>query len=188
MITKLQQSVRHGDFTKTKRAIIATLLLGGLAVPFFLPVKTEAQNGASDSDHINSADALVGTWKVDVTFNPATIPPTVASTFTRLDTYAPGGVMLASNNGPGAGGPASQGNWARVGHLQYAATELRLSFDPLHNFTGTTEIRTSITVSPGGNEFTAEFTTDIYSAGGNPVPLHPAGTFHGTRVAIEPLH
>jgi hypothetical protein len=159
-----------------------------LTIPLLFPVETEAKNGGSTYDGADRSDPLVGTWTVKVTFDPATVPPTVEPTFTRLDTYAPGGVLIESNNGPGAGGPGGQGNWVRVGHLHFATTELRLGFDEFNQFTGMTEIRTDIQVHPGGNEFTAQFVTEIYSAEGNPGPFHPAGTFHGTRLPVEPLH
>ena len=74
---------------------------------------------------------------------PTPLPPGTVLNFTRLETYDAGGGVVASNNGPGAGGPPGQGNWEPTGHHKFAATELRLGFDPAHSFTGTSKIRSS---------------------------------------------
>ena len=107
---------------------------------------------------------------------------------TRLTTCGPGGVLAESNIGTGTGGPPGQGNWVQIGRHQFAATELCLGFDAANTFTGTTKIRSSLTVNKGGDEFTAAVQTDTILPNGITLPFHPAGTAHGVRVPIEPLN
>jgi hypothetical protein len=183
----LNQPTRLPGLTKTKGLILASLIAGAMALPFLMPVQ-KAQADNKDSERSGNSDALVGTWLVQVSLDPASLPPGSTLNFTRLDTYCPGGVLLESNNGPGAGGPAGQGNWVAIGRHQFAATELRLGFDAANIFTGISKIRSSLIVNRGGDEFTATVQTDIILPNGITLPFHPAGTSHGTRVAIEPLN
>jgi len=187
MIKMFNHSTGLPHLTKTKGFILASLIAGAMALPFFIPAqKVQADNG--DFGRWGNPDALVGTWLVQVSLDPASLPPGSTLNFTRLDTYGPGGVVVASNNGPGAGGPPGQGNWVATGRHQFASTELRLGFDTAHIYTGISKIRSSLTVSRGGDEFTAAIQTDIILPNGTILPFHPGGTSHGTRVAIEPLN
>ena len=186
----LNQSTRLPRLTKTKGFILASLIVGALALPFLIPVQ-KAQADNEDSERGANPQALLGTWIAQVSLDPHTVPPGTPMNilnFTSLDTYDAGGGYVQSNNGPGAGQPPGQGNWVRTGQRQYAATELRLGFDAAHNFTGLNKIRTSLTLSESGDEFTASIQTDIFLPNGTLLPIHPAGTSHGTRVPIEPLN
>lgn len=187
MTNMLKQTTGLPRITKTKGLILASLIAGAMALPLFIP----AQKARADNNHFDRSgdpDALVGTWLVQVSLDPASLPPGSTLNFTRLDTYAPGGVLVASNNGPGAGGPPGQGNWIATRRHQFAATELRLGFDAANTYTGISKIRSSLTVGQGGDEFTATIQTDIILPNGVILPIHPSGTSHGTRVAIEPLN
>ena len=134
----LNQSTGLPRLTKTKGIILASLIAGALALPFFIP----AQKAQADNDNSGpgaNPHALLGTWIVQVSIDPHTVPPgTPASilNFTALDTFGAGGGFVSSNNGPGAGGPAGQGNWVRTGDRQFALTQLRLGFDADNNFAG----------------------------------------------------
>lgn len=173
--------------TISKSVILGSLVAAAMALPFFVPAhKAQAENDYTERSE--NSDALVGTWLVQVSLDPASVPPGATLNFTSLATYGPGGVLLESNNGPGAGGPPGQGNWVQTGRHRFAATELRLGFDAAHTFTGTSKIRSSLTVNKAGDEFTATVQTDIILPNGVILPFHPVGTSHGTRVAIEPLN
>jgi hypothetical protein len=175
--------------TKTKIAMLLSLSAAALAIPFLAPQTIKANDdGRDNADHGGNPDSLVGTWLVQVSLDPASLPPGSTLHFTRLETYGPGGVLIESNNGPGAGGPAGQGNWVPTGHHQFASTELRLGFDTANAFTGTSKIRSILTVNRGGDEFNAKIQTDIILPNGITLPFHPAGTSHGIRVPIEPLN
>ena len=174
--------------TKIKGFILASLIAGAMAMTFLLPVrKAQADNGDSGRGGGNP-DALLGTWIVQVSIDPTTVPPGSLLSFTALQTYDAGGGFVVSNSGPGAGGPAGQGNWVRTGDRQFVLTQLRLGFDADNNFTGLNKIRSILTLDKRGNEFTEIAQVDIILPNGTVLPFHPVATSHGTRVAIEPLN
>jgi len=181
------QSTRLPRLTKTKGFILASLIAGAMALPVLMPVQ-KAQADNEDSERRGNPHALLGTWIVQVSLDANTVPPGTPLNFTRLETYGAGGGFVDSNNGPGAGQPPGQGNWVRTGHHQFAATEMRLGFDAANNFTGINKIRSSLKISKSGDEFTASSQVDIFLPNGTLLPVHPAATSHGTRVAIEPLN
>ena len=187
MTNRLNLSTRLPRLTKTKGFILASLIAGAMALPFFMPAqKVQADNEYSDLG--GDSDALLGTWIVQVSIDPATVPPGSLLNFTELDTYDAGGGFVESNSGPGAGGPAGQGNWVRTGHHQFGLTQLRLGFDAEKNFTEINKIRSSLTLNKSGDEFTVSGQVDIILSNGTVLPFHPRATSHGTRVAIEPLN
>jgi hypothetical protein len=185
MINKLKELVYPRNVAKAGGTIVASLLLGGLAFPF---LGTQSARAHEDSGSGGNPNPIVGTWVVQVSLDPASVPPNTPLTFTSIETFGAGGTYLESNNGPAAGGPGGQGNWVGSGHQQFAVTELRLGFDPANHFTGLNKIRRELTLSEGADEFTGAVRVDIFLPNGTPLPIHPAGTFHGTRVAIEPLN
>jgi hypothetical protein len=190
MTNKLDQSTAPTRATRTKTAMLASVIIGAMVLPFVAPVQTvKANNDRQEgSEGVGNPEALAGTWVVQEALNPQTVPPGTLLSFTRLETYSAGGGYVATNNGPGAGGPPSQGNWVAVGHGEFATTELRLGFDAANVFTGITKIRSQLTINEAGNEFTGSVQVDIFLPNGVLLPSHPAGTFHGTRLPIEPLH
>jgi hypothetical protein len=190
MTNMLKQSTGWMFLTKTKSAILASLIVGAMALPFLLmPVqKAQANNNNNNSDQSDNPDALLGTWVVQVSLDPATVPPGTPLSFTELDTYGAGGGFMASNNGPGAGDPPGQGNWARTGRHQFASTQLRFGFDTSNKFTELNKIRASLTLNKAGDEFTGIYQLDIFLPDGTLLPFHPTATSHGTRVPIEPLN
>src|SRR5881394_857067 len=190
MTNMLNQSTRLPGLTKTKGFILASLIIGAMALPLIMQVqKAQADNDRrEDSDRSGNSDALLGTWIVQVSVDPNAVPPGALLSFTELDTFGAGGGFVASNSGPGAGDPAGQGNWVRTGHHQFALTQLRLGFDADNNFTEINKIRSSLTLNKKGDEFTVISQVDIILPNGTVLPFHPRATSHGTRVAIEPLN
>ena len=186
MIKMFNQSTRLPNLTKTKGLILASMITGAMALPLFMPAhKTQAEN--DDSDRGGNSEPLLGTWVVQVSLDPATVPPGALLNFTALATYGASGGFVESNSGPAAGGPPGQGNWVRTGHHRFATTQLRLGFDSSNNFTEINQIRSVLTLNKKGDEFTAIDQVDIILANGTVLPFHPAAIEHGTRVAIERL-
>jgi len=187
MIKIYNQSTRLPNLTKTKGLILASVLAGAMALPLFMPAP-KAQAEKDDSDRCGNSEPLLGTWIVQVSLDPATVPPGALLNFTGLATYGAGGGFVASNSGPAAGGPPGQGNWVRTGRHQFATTQLRLGFDSNNNFTEINKIRSVLTLNKKGDQFTAIDQVDIILANGTVLPFHPAAIEHGTRVAVEPLN
>src|SRR5437879_1998216 len=149
MTQMFNQSTKSPRLTKTKGFILASLIAGAVVVPFIIPTqKAQAENDRREnSERGGNPGALLGTWLVQVSVDPSTVPPGSLLNFTEIDTYDAGGGFVESNSGPAAGGPPGQGNWVRTGHHQFALTQLRLGFDASHTFTSINKIRTSLTLS-----------------------------------------
>ena len=184
MTNMLKQSTGQPRRTKTKGFILASLIAGAMALPFLISApRVQAENG-----HRGHSRDPLGAWIVQVALDPNSVPPGTPLSFMALFTFSAGGGYVQSNTGPGAGGPPGQGNWVRTGDDQVAGTQLRFGFDTAHHFTGINKIRESFTFNEEGDELTGTVQVDIFLPDGTLLPIHPAGTYHGTRVAIEPLN
>ena len=187
MINMFSQLNKLPRLTKTKGVMLVSLIAGAMVVPLIMPAQ-KAHADDKDFGRGENNGALLGTWLVQVSLDPTTVPPGATLNFAEVDTYGAGGGYVASNSGPGAGGPPAQGNWVRTGHGQFSLTALRLGFDTSHTYTGINKIRAVLTLNETGDEFTAASQVDIILPNGAMLPFHPAATAHGTRVAIEPLN
>jgi hypothetical protein len=182
MINMLTQSTTLPRLSKAKGFILASLIVGALAVPFLMsPQRAQAQN-----EHQERSRDPIGAWIVQIVLDPNTVPPGTPLNFMGLYTFSEGGGYVQSTTGPGGGGPPVYGNWVRTRENRVAATGLRFGFDAAHHFTGINKIRESLTFNEQG-ELTGSFQIDIFLPDGTLLPIHPAGTYQGTRVAIEPL-
>ncbi len=169
---------------KTKGLILASLIAGALALPFLM---SAPRAHAQDERREHSRDPL-GAWIVQVALYPNSVPPGAPLNFMALVTFSVGGGYVQSNTGPGAGGPPGQGNWVRTEDGKVAGTQLRFGFDTAHHFTGINKIRESFVFNEQGDELTGNVQVDIFLPDGTLLPVHPTGTYHGTRVAIQPLN
>jgi len=186
----LNQSAGRKRLTKTKLAILASLIAGAMVVPFIIPAqKAHAEN--NDSDQGNS-EPLLGTWLLQVTLDPNTVPPGTTLVFTVVPTFGAGGgiVQGETGNGPGGvgGAPEAHGNWVKTGYNRYAATTRAPDYDDAHHFTGQRKVKDILIVNQRGDELTGSFRLDLSQADGTVLPFHPAGTYHGVRMPIEPLN
>jgi hypothetical protein len=179
MINTAIHSIGRPVLKSANGLFLASLLLGAMALPFLAPVQSVRGDG-DNSARGSNPNALLGTWMVQVSVDPSTVPAHVPVEFMELDTFDAGGGFLASNNGPGAGDPAGQGNWIRTGDRQYALTQIRLGANGVIN-----KIRSSLTLSKSGDEFTVAIQVDVFING--TVLLQARATGQGTRMAIEPL-
>ena len=103
------QSTRLPRLTKTKSFILASLIAGALALPFLMSApRAHAQNEQRE----HSPNPL-GSWIVQVTLDPNTVPPGTPLNFMALYTFSFGGGYVQSNTGPGAGGPPPEAGGAR---------------------------------------------------------------------------
>jgi hypothetical protein len=185
MTNVLNQSTSLPRLTKTKGFILTVLIAGALAAPFLISApRAQGQNEQSET-----SQPPRGSWLVQVTLDPNTVPPgTPFLTFMALYTFSDGGGYVQNNTGPGAGGALCQGNWVRTGHDKAAGTLLRFGFDTANHFTSLNRIRDSFSFNKEGDELTGSFQTDIFLPNGTLLGAHPAGTYQGTRIAIEPVN
>jgi hypothetical protein len=172
-----------GPVIKARRWIIASLVTGALALPFLM----SAPRAQAHGDHREHSRDPLGSWIVQIALDPKTVPPGTPLSFMALYTFSEGGGYVQSNTGPGAGGPPAYGNWERAGDDHVSATALRFGFDADHHFTGLNKIREHFTFTDRGDEFTGSVQVDVFLPDGTLLPVHPAGTYQGTRVEIEPV-
>ena len=86
MSNKLNQLIVKTGLTKAKGVVLASLLFGGMALPFLMPVqKAQADNG--DSGRGGNPDALLGTWVVQVSGDEFTVS-------SQVDIILPNGTVL----------------------------------------------------------------------------------------------
>jgi len=161
-----------------------------MVVSFIIPAqKAHAQN--DDSDQGNS-EPLLGTWLLQVTLDLNTVPPGTKLVFTVVPTFGAGGgiVQGETGNGPGGvgGAPEAHGNWVKTGNNRYAATTRAPDYDDAHHFTGERKVKDILIVNRRGDELTGSFRLDLILADGSVLPFHPAGTYRGVRMPIEPLN
>jgi hypothetical protein len=184
MMNMLNQSTGTGSTTKGKGVVLASIILGTIAVPLLM----SAPRAHARNENREEVRELLGCWSVQVALDPSSVPPGTPLNFMGLYTFSAGGGYVQSNTGPGAGGPPAYGNWTRAGDEKFAATALRFGFDASHHFTGVNKVRENFTLNEQGDELTGNVQVDIFLPDGTLVPIHPTGTYHGTRVAIEPVN
>jgi hypothetical protein len=188
MTNMIDPSAGQSRRDKTKGFLLASLIVGAVALPFLMPAQI-AQADNEHSERGRMSDALLGTWVVQVSIDPNSVPPGTPVNFTTLLTYGAGGGYVESNNGPNSGGPGSHGNWVGTDHHRFAATQARLEFDTAHKFTGSNRVRSSLMLNQQGDELSGTFQVDLFLPDGTPLPFHPVGTYHdGYRMPVQPLN
>ena len=184
MISTYNPSTAGKSSTKAKGVVLVLLMVGAVALPFLM----SGQRAQAQNEHREHSKELLGAWIVQVALDPNSVPPGTPLNFMGLYTFSAGGGYVQSNTGPGAGGPPVYGNWRRTGDDHVSATGLRFGFDAAHHFTGINKIRENFTFNEHGDELTGNVEVDIYLPDGTLLPIHPAGTYHGTRIEIEPVN
>lgn len=183
----LKRFTRWVSLSKTKTFVFASLLAGAVAIPLLMPV-----HGDEDFDQNGNADPILGTWLLQVSLDPASVPPGSVLNFTVVPTFSAGGGMVQGETGIGPGGvggaPEAHGNWVALGHHRYAATSRAPDYDDAHHFTGERKVKDTFLVNKRGDALTGAFRLDLSLADGTILPFHPAGTYTGVRMPIEPLN
>src|SRR4051794_22147915 len=87
MIKKLKELVYPRTVAQAGGTIVASLLLGGLAFPF---LGTQSARAHEDSGSGGNPYPIVGTWLVQVSLDPASVPPNTPLTFTSVETFGAG--------------------------------------------------------------------------------------------------
>jgi hypothetical protein len=126
-----------------------------------------------------AAPQLEGTWVVTLHVG--------GGTFTSLNSYARGGVLIETNNVE-LSPPVStngQGVWEKVGDHQFAYTFMQFQFDGSGNPSGTVNVRGVITLS-GKDTYTGTEQIEFKDTAGN-VTFATCDTVEATRMAVAPL-
>ena len=150
-----------------KKRILKTLGGSALAIAaltVFAQVLVSAQKSSEQS--------LIGSWDVLVTARDCEtgIPIPFIPVFPAHMTYAQGGTMQETDlGGPGLVRLPGHGVWSHQVGRQYNAAFRFLNFAPDRTFVGTNVVRSSVSLSLAGNEYTSTDTLEILNADGEVV-------------------
>lgn len=115
--------------------------------------------------------SLVGSWDVRITARDCETgtPIPFIPVFPAIATYDQGGTMQETDlGGPNLVRLPGHGVWTRQsGRRQYSAAFRFLNFNLDRTFVGTNVIRSAISLSHDGNEYTSTDTLDVLDPNGN---------------------
>lgn len=133
-------------------------------------IATARANDASGAEQSSgNGKTLEGTWRVEITLRNCLTGDPVQNPFPALASFARGGTVTTADGGlsPAVRG-TGLGSWWRVpGGLFAAVTEAFLFNGSVR--TGAQRIIQSIEVTPDGEEFNADVTSEILDPNGNVV-------------------
>jgi hypothetical protein len=156
----------------SRKAWIAAIVLIAVAA-----LTTTGAISASAADDDSSANALVGSWQLNVNRGPV-LPPVKG-----LTTYTSGGSLIGTANTV-VRGPA-HGTWERVSGRLYADTHIFFRFDASGTFIGTQKIKENVQLSQDGDSYTAVAISDLFDPNGNLVAGGLRATITATRIKVE---
>ena len=157
-----------------KRRILRNI--GGVSMVLFA-IALIAQVWVPAHAQKGNDNGLIGSWDVRVTARDCDTgaPVPFIPVFPAMLTYDQGGTMQESDlGGPGIIRLQGHGVWQHQIGRQYSAAFRFLNFLPDRTFIGTNVVRSSVTVSLGGNEYTSTDAVEI---------LDPNGVVIGTGCA-----
>ncbi len=151
---------------------------GASLVILLLAVFAQVWVSAQENDNVlprngngGNGRSLIGSWDVLVTARDCQ-SGTPFFSFPAMITYNQGGTMQESDlGGPGIVRLNGHGVWERQTGRQYSAAFRFLNFNPNRTFAGTNVVRSSISLSQSGNEYTSTDTAELIDANGNVIPL-----------------
>ncbi|HEX8179686.1 MAG TPA: hypothetical protein VF525_09120 [Pyrinomonadaceae bacterium] len=179
-------------------------ILAGGALVIALALGAAAQTAAADKGG-QAKDAgrpdITGTWLVNINFNAGaanaaaqTAPPApgvrTQASFVAVETFHADGTFLETSltDYQPPAGPPGQGVWEWAGNREFALTFYGVSVGDLLNpqLLGTYKVRSKLTLSRAGGEFSGPFVVEIYDAAGNLVTTFD-GTAQGRRAHSDRL-
>jgi hypothetical protein len=149
-----------------KRQIVK--VIGGVSLTILVAVL--AQFWVSAQEQTGNEPTLVGSWDARITSRDCETgtPIPFIPVFPAIITYDKGGTMQETDlGGPGLVRLPGHGVWKRENGRQNSAAFRFLNFNLDRSFVGTNVIRSAITLSNSGNEYTSTDTLEVLDANGN---------------------
>ena len=129
-----------------------------------------------------SERSLTGSWDVNVTIRDCQSGAALFG-FPAMITYNQNGTMQESDlGGPGIIRLNGHGVWQHQNGRQYSAAYRWLNFNPDRTYAGTNVVRSVISISQSGNEYTSTDTGELVDAYGN---THSIGCATTTATRFE---
>lgn len=129
-------------------------------------------------------NTLAGTWVV--TADPVSPPPGFPEEFSALHTYTADGRFVETSATNPAVKSAAHGEWGRLPGGEFATTFLFFVFDPAGAHALTVKVRSTVSLSDDGEEWSGPFEADFTTSDGN-LLFTVQGTHRGRRVVAERL-
>ena len=146
-----------------KFLLAVAVLISLVGIPLLTRAHDRNEQDRNEQDR-NDKSTLTGNWLVTGTrLNPL---PGQAPTFLQLYTYFEDGNSLQEDNNTTIRS-TGRGNWKRIGRQQFTGSFIFFTFDAAHNYTGTVQPTSTITLSEDGSEYHADSLAQIYDASGN---------------------
>jgi hypothetical protein len=133
--------------------------------------------------------SIVGLWNVqflskgNTTHNPS-IPDGAVLDFQFTQWHSDGSEFTNS----GGRAPAIQnfcmGTWEQTGRYTYQLNHFAFGYDTTGTYTGKSNIIETVTLSPGGTQYSGAFTINVYDAKGNQAD-HIIGQITATRITVD---
>ena len=158
--------------------------LSGVIITCLLVALTTAATARPEERSRAPRKTMEGSWKVTVT--PGQSPVPLPPTFESIVTYIPGGGLVESDNlaVPGSIAGTGQGAWEYAGERQFSLTFTKYLFGTQGQSLGSGRITETISLSPGGDEYTGQGTMEILTPAGAVVFAVPLTT-QGVRMKAE---
>jgi hypothetical protein len=163
------KAITRKDLLKASGALLGAALLGS----------SSAASAEADEE---GRGTLVGTWLVAVK-RPAPLPDILSlQTFTSSNPDEGGEVLEESNSTAIAS--LKHGEWAPVGHRQFARTMIAFRFDAQRQYLGMAKVIATLELSRDGSRFVAQARVEFYDLNGNLVQSFTGLTETGVRQGI----
>ncbi len=128
---------------------------------------------------------LAGIWIA--TINIPDPPPGVVGNFQAFHLYTLDGRFIDRNTNSALSQSNAFGEWGVKGLCQYATTFLFFQFDEKGVATTYVKVRSTITLSANGDEWSGPFVADLYSIDGKLLAPGLKGTHSGKRIRLEAM-
>lgn len=181
-----------------KKVYIALAALAVAAASLVAAAQAGPDKGAQSKA---STPDITGTWLVNLSINGAANASPVQAAqrnsgartqqpFTAVETFHPDGTFTETSltDYLPPQGPPGQGVWERTGSREFALTIYGVSIGSVINpqFQGTYKVRSRLTLSGKGDEFSGPFVIEIYDPAGN-LAFTLEGAAQGRRARLDPL-
>jgi hypothetical protein len=144
--------------------------ISAMAIIAAIVITTPVLHGAQGSRGETDAKAIVGSWLETVTFPPETGRPPLQSLSSYHDDHtavcADQGSVTINSDQPGVFS-ACHGAWRHLEKRKFAATGVELISDLSGNLVGYLRVRSVLTVSESGNEYSGSSLAEILDPEGN---------------------
>jgi hypothetical protein len=156
-----------------------------------LPASASAEEAARAAAGASASPSIVGMWSIQfISKGNATGTPSVPDgaqiDFGYSQWHSDGTEMMNSGDHAPATQNFCMGVWQKTGYSSYQLNHFALSYDALTGtLNGKVRIQETVTLSPGGTEFSGTFTIDMFNPAGTTIVGHLGGTVSAVKMNVD---